>query len=424
MAVNKVEYGGETLIDLTDSTVDENTLLDGAVAYNAAGEKITGAVVVAPIDSALSGTSENPVQNKVVTAELNNKAKASELTLHTSDKSNPHSVTKSQVGLGNVPNVATNDQAPTYSDTTTFATLASGEKLSVAFAKIKLAITNLINHIANKSNPHGVTKSQIGLGNVENKTSATIRGELTKDNVTTALGYTPPTTNTTYSTATSTTAGVVKIGYTENGKNYPVELSDGKMFVNVPWTDNDTVYTHPSSGVTAGTYKSVTVNSAGHVTGGTNPTTLAGYGITDGATADHTHNYLPSNGGTLAGTLEFKKAENGYARILKNHSSTADYGLNLNDVDSDGDTAKLIVSAKNNSVSFQTTDGTTNALYGVHNKPTAEAIGALPLTGGTMTGTVVGLNANYTGHCLRNIDVRDSSGVTSQNTNLIRFDRK
>lgn len=113
------------------------------------------------------------------------------LNTHTGNKSNPHSVTKSQVGLGNVPNVATNDQTPTYSDTTTLVTLSSGEKISIAFAKIKLAITTLINHFANKSNPHGVTKSQVGLGNVENKSSATIRGELTKGNVTTALGYTP-----------------------------------------------------------------------------------------------------------------------------------------------------------------------------------------------------------------------------------------
>ena len=90
------------------------------------------------------------------------------LNAHASNKTNPHSVTKSQVGLGNVPNVATNDQTPTYNDTTTFATLTSGEKLGVAMAKIKLAITNLINHIANKSNPHGVTKSQVGLGNVDN----------------------------------------------------------------------------------------------------------------------------------------------------------------------------------------------------------------------------------------------------------------
>ncbi|MDB0511063.1 phage tail protein [Ralstonia solanacearum] len=39
------------------------------------------------------------------------------------------------------------------------------------------------------------------------------------------------------------------------------------------------------TGVTAGTYRSVTVNTRGQVTGGTNPTTLAGYGITDAITA-------------------------------------------------------------------------------------------------------------------------------------------
>lgn len=38
---------------------------------------------------------------------------------------------------------------------------------------------------------------------------------------------------------------------------------------------------HANSGVTAGNYKSVTVNATGHVTAGENPTTLAGYGITD-----------------------------------------------------------------------------------------------------------------------------------------------
>ena len=113
------------------------------------------------------------------------------LNKHTGNKSNPHSVTKSQVGLGNVPNVATNDQTPTYSDTTTLVTLSSGEKISIAFAKIKLAITTLINHLVNKSNPHGVTKSQVGLGNVENKSSATIRSEITDANVATALGFTP-----------------------------------------------------------------------------------------------------------------------------------------------------------------------------------------------------------------------------------------
>jgi len=44
------------------------------------------------------------------------------------------------------------------------------------------------------------------------------------------------------------------------------------------------VYSHPNSGVSAGTYKSVTVNAQGHVTGGSNPTTLSGFGITDAET--------------------------------------------------------------------------------------------------------------------------------------------
>lgn len=56
---------------------------------------------------------------------------------------------------------------------------------------------------------NSVTKTDIGLGNVENKSSATIRSELTKDNVTTALGYTPPTTNTTYSAATTSSNGLM-----------------------------------------------------------------------------------------------------------------------------------------------------------------------------------------------------------------------
>lgn len=48
-------------------------------------------------------------------------------------------------------------------------------------------------------------------------------------------------------------------------------------------------YTHPNSGVAAGTYRSVTVNAQGHVTAGTNPTTLSGYGITDAAAKNHNH---------------------------------------------------------------------------------------------------------------------------------------
>ena len=52
-------------------------------------------------------------------------------------------------------------------------------------------------------NPHNVTKADVGLGNVENKSSATILGELTKANVTDALGYTPPETDTKYTHPTT-----------------------------------------------------------------------------------------------------------------------------------------------------------------------------------------------------------------------------
>ena len=48
-----------------------------------------------------------------------------------------------------------------------------------------------IAHTKNTSNPHQVTKSKIGLGNVENKTSETIRGELTDANIAAALDYKP-----------------------------------------------------------------------------------------------------------------------------------------------------------------------------------------------------------------------------------------
>lgn len=71
-----------------------------------------------------------------------------------------------------------------------------------------------------------------------------------------------------YGVATSTTLGLVRIGYPESGKNYPVELnSSNQMYVNVPWTDNNTPY---SAG--AGLSLSGTVFSLRKAT----PTTLGG----------------------------------------------------------------------------------------------------------------------------------------------------
>lgn len=87
---------------------------------------------------------------------------------HKDDKSNPHNVTKGQVGLGNVPNVVTNDQTVTYSDANALATLSSGEKISIAFGKIKKAISELILHL--KDGVKHVTSDERTLWNtVKNK---------------------------------------------------------------------------------------------------------------------------------------------------------------------------------------------------------------------------------------------------------------
>lgn len=49
MAVNKVEINGEVKLDLTQDTVTEDTLLQGVVAHDAAGNLIEGKVVTTPV---------------------------------------------------------------------------------------------------------------------------------------------------------------------------------------------------------------------------------------------------------------------------------------------------------------------------------------------------------------------------------------
>ena len=69
------------------------------------------------------------------------------------------------------------------------------EKFNSVEAKVTANETTILSHKNDQNNPHCVTKSQINLGNVEDKSSETIRSEITKENVTTALGYTPYTPN-------------------------------------------------------------------------------------------------------------------------------------------------------------------------------------------------------------------------------------
>lgn len=88
-------------------------------------------------------------------------------------------LTSTDVGLGNVDNTSDANKPVSTAQAAADAAVASAAAAALAA------------HTGNTSNPHATTAAQVGLGNVENKSSATIRGEITSGNVTTALGYTP-----------------------------------------------------------------------------------------------------------------------------------------------------------------------------------------------------------------------------------------
>lgn len=71
MAVNKVIYGGNTLVDLTGDTVTAADLADGVKATGADGNPIVGLMKKVTIDSSLSASSTNPVQNYVLNRKFN-----------------------------------------------------------------------------------------------------------------------------------------------------------------------------------------------------------------------------------------------------------------------------------------------------------------------------------------------------------------
>lgn len=199
------------------------------------------------------------------------RAAAADLTSHTGNKSNPHGVTKSQVGLGNVPNVATNDQTPTFTQATTRANIASGEKLSVIMGKIMkffadlktVAFSGSYNDLSNK--PTIPTKtSQLtndsGFKTTDNNTwkanssssegyVASGSGQANKVWKTDANGAPAwrDDANTTYSnfvkSGSNAKAGLVPAPPTTAGTTKYLR-EDGSWVVP---PDNNTVYTHPTS---------------------------------------------------------------------------------------------------------------------------------------------------------------------------------
>lgn len=121
---------------------------------------------------------------------------------------------------------------------------------------------------SDKSKLDGITSSADAVSFSRTLSSGTKIGTITINGANTDIYAPTAGTSPTYGQATSSTLGLVKIGYPESGKNYPVELnSSGQMYVNVPWTDNNTTY---SAG--AGLSLSGTVFSLGKAT----PTTLGG----------------------------------------------------------------------------------------------------------------------------------------------------
>ena len=152
----------------------------------------------------------------------------SDIANHIADKLNPHSVTKEQIGLENVDNIKqwSAENHPNTISGYDITDAVTNTELNEVKADVAGNTTTIANHIKNVGNPHKVTKAQIGLENVENKSSETIRSEITKANVTDALGYTPPEVDTTYNTGTETYSGLTRL-YSGIGTNTDGALTQG-----------------------------------------------------------------------------------------------------------------------------------------------------------------------------------------------------
>lgn len=112
------------------------------------------------------------------------------------------------------------------------------EKLGEYKAEMDLApyakAADLTAHTGNTSNPHGVTKTQVGLGNVDNtsdSTKANTAGNPIHDAIAKKVDATK---------IAGSTLGLIKAG-TTSGKTYGVNVnaSTGAATVSVPWTDQN-----------------------------------------------------------------------------------------------------------------------------------------------------------------------------------------
>ena len=144
-------------------------------------------------------------------------------------------------------------------------------------------------HVARIDNPHGVTKTQVGLSNVDN-TADSVKvvasaGKLTTARNITLSGDVSGSVNfdgsENVSITTTIGANSVILG-TDTTGNYVAGLTQG---TGISITGSAGEGWSPTVSLadvgTAGTYRSVTTDAKGRITAGTNPTTVSGYGLTD-----------------------------------------------------------------------------------------------------------------------------------------------
>ena len=133
--------------------------------------------------------------------------------------------------------LSTNDYTST--EKTKLAGIASGANVNV---QPDWNVTDTSSDAYIKNKPSKVTETTVsGWGFTKN--TGTVTSITPGTGLTGTSGDTAITTSGTINlkTATDSEIGGIKIGYSENGKNYPVELdANNKAYVNVPWTDNNT----------------------------------------------------------------------------------------------------------------------------------------------------------------------------------------
>lgn len=117
------------------------------------------------VSSQLNGAIESYLEN------------SGDITAHLSNKSNPHEVTKEQVGLSSVTNDKQATEVQLQAHTTNVTNPHSVTKAQVGLSNVtndkQATEANLNAHTANVNNPHTVTKTQVGLGNVLDAEQAT-----------------------------------------------------------------------------------------------------------------------------------------------------------------------------------------------------------------------------------------------------------